>query len=214
MKWIVIVVLALVVGFGLGWSVKPNAIRFRRETGGMLNIHPRDRDVITWENSVTGVRFRHSTPCKNPDLKTGTTDGKNTCEIDPNKPNGLFVYDCDNCRDPGVGHGDYGGIFGESGGGGTTQTKFPPPPPTIYCENGVPKADDVAAATNQTVQWFVDPSITGASWTISGLDFCSTLSNANPTCTPNTAGTYTYTVTVKDSKCMGIPRSNTLQVGQ
>ena len=102
MKWIAIIACALIIGFGLGWSLgrrlKTNDIRFLVERGGAVGTHPRPNDVLTWEGAGPNLKFTHSSPCKGP----GLSNNHPSCVMDPAAKAGLYFFKCDTCADPGI----------------------------------------------------------------------------------------------------------------
>jgi hypothetical protein len=236
MKWIVIVVCALIIGFGLGWilgrSLKTNDIRLLVEPGGAVNTHPRPGDILSWEGAGPHLKFTHSDPCKGQRL----SDSHPSCLMDPSAKAGLYFFTCDTCADPGIPYGESGlGGNGVGSIGGPFQATARGTAPTgtstsiIDCNQSMmPVADPVVVGNGYAISWFPDPNLTFGTWTVTNVQgpngsppICGMAigSATNQVCSiPANAGlhsgdVYNYTVTIAGgTSCPGNTSMNKITV--
>lgn len=202
---IILLVIGGVIGYWMAGGFKPHERQFVVLHGGGVFYAAAKGDVLSWyrQGDATNpvqVKFPNS-PCQE-------GDGLITqCTL--NVSGGLYPYQCDGCRDPGVGGGSHnGGLLPPPiGPGPRVSSQGQAFTPFFMCDkDGNAKVDNVAGAhTQDTVQWTSNGSVSGTITVPQGL--CSKDTSFTPDntfCTlqaPFPSSPYTYTVHV--DQCTG-----------
>ena len=221
MKHTPIVIIALLVGFGIGlavghtYLVKPNETTMLVVSGDKTIPHVSAGETLKWvgpnpNKPVTGfVIGLGGGLCNEEDKNTHTFSG-DTCTVKGVGSKGLSYarYDCTGCGDPDVAAGSdvrvpiLGGVIGAASSSTTSR------PIVVWCNGpGTPAlADPVSALVvlGQTIHWAPSVSVTGK-WSVDGLSAACGSGNDSYTtgalCTVQSASSpYTYNVTVGQCK--------------
>ena len=188
MKHTPIVIIALLVGFGIGlavghtYLVKPNETTMLVVRDDKVIPHVSAGETLKWvgpgpNNPVTGIGIKLGGGLCNEEDKTTHKLGGNTCTVAKGvDSNGLSYarYVCDQCGDPDVAAGS-DVSQGQQGQGAKATSAAASTPILVWCDPatipGTAAADpvEVKVVVGQTISWGKAASVGNATWSVDGL---------------------------------------------